>query len=138
MFMLLSGGEGDPANKGVTALGASVGRPQSIARDAATGDMWIKRVSGWTMYVNGAGAEQPVDAAPTTVEVKNSGGTITRTLTVTAGVATLAATDAIVSTGTSIILQNSSGTVSAGNAGLNSPAIATVAAGLVSAVKASA
>ncbi|ETP64859.1 hypothetical protein BDSB_05485 [Burkholderia dolosa PC543] len=72
------------------------------------------------------------------VTVRNSAGTVTRNLTATNGVVTLAATDAIVTNGDTATLQKSDGTTSSGNATLNSPATAIVSAGALTAVKAAA
>lgn len=91
-------------------------------------------------------------ALPATVALVSSGGQVqvetsantdphTGTYQVSLGALTvvnLAATVAMVDNGDALVLQNSSGVVSAGNAGLNSPAAAIVSAGVVTAVKAAA
>ncbi|CAM2155438.1 conserved hypothetical protein [Paraburkholderia tropica] len=119
------------------ALSGSVGYVGQTAIDSSNGDRYVKLSTGWAKVADGSGnaVAVPVSGA---VTVQNSAGTVTRSLTATNGVVSLAATDAIVANGASLVLQNSSGTTSSGNAGLNSPATATVAAGVVSAVKASA
>jgi hypothetical protein len=119
------------------ALSGTIGCPGQIAIDQSTGAIWCKLSGGWTMIVDASGnpVAPPVSGA---VTVKNSAGTVTRSLTAVAGVVTLAATDAIVANGASLVLQTSAGATSSGNATLNSPAVATVAAGAVTAVKASA
>lgn len=74
-----------------------------------------------------------------TVTVRNSAGSVTRTgLAVVGGVVTLAATDAIVANGGTAVLHKSDGTVSSGNATLNSPVTYEIAAGVVTDVKAGA
>ncbi|MCL4661988.1 hypothetical protein L0Z16_22540 [Burkholderia multivorans] len=120
---------------GVDALTADLGFAGQIALDDATGDRYAKIGAAWVKVADGAG--NPV-APPLSgqITLKNSSGTVSRTLTATNGVATLAATDALVTNGDSLTLQTSDGTTSAGNAGLNSPATATVASGVVTAVKA--
>ncbi|HEF4770863.1 hypothetical protein DN523_10135 [Burkholderia multivorans] len=122
---------------GVDALTADLGFAGQIALDDATGDRYAKIGAAWVKVADGAG--NPV-APPLSgqITLKNSSGTVSRTLTATNGVATLAATDALVTNGDSLTLQTSDGTTSAGNAGLNSPATATVASGVVTAVKAAA
>lgn len=119
------------------ALSASVGYNGQTAIDQSTGNVWVKLAGGWLQVADGSGnpIAQPVSGA---VTVQNSAGTVTRALTATNGLVTLAATDAIVANGATVTLQKSDGTTSAGNATLNSPATTTVAAGVVSAVKASA
>lgn len=121
----------------VAALTGAVGAPGQTAIDDQTGDVYVKLSTGWAKVRDGAGnaVNVPVSGA---VTVQNSAGSVTRNLTATNGIVTMAATDAIVTNGNSVALQNSSGAISAGNAGLNSPATAIVAAGVVSAVKASA
>ncbi|VVE54514.1 hypothetical protein [Pandoraea anhela] len=121
----------------VAALNANVGAPGQTAVDDQTSDVYVKLTTGWVKVRDGSGNGVPV-AINGPVTVQNSAGTVTRSLTATNGVVSLAATDAIVTNGASLVLQNSSGTTSSGNAGLNSPAVATVSAGVVSAVKASA
>lgn len=120
------------------SLSGTVGYVGQEAIDQTTGDIYVKLGSGWQKIVDGA-TGNPVNPPLTgAVTVQNSSGSVTRALTATNGVVTLAATDAIVTNGGTLVLQNSSGATSTGNAGLNSPATATVAAGVVSAVKASA
>lgn len=119
------------------ALTADLGYVGQEALDADTGDCYAKLSTGWTKVRDGSG--NPVTAALNgPITVQNSSGTVTRSLTATNGVVSLAATDAIVANGSTFTLQKSDGTTSSGNATLNSPATATVAAGVVSAVKASA
>ncbi|MCA8339856.1 hypothetical protein [Burkholderia multivorans] len=162
---------------GVDALTADLGFAGQIALDDATGDRYAKIGAAWVKVADGAG--NPV-APPLSgqITLKNSSGTVSRTLTATNGVATLAATDALVTNGSLIAVQNSAGadphnatmsvtngaltgaklastvalvdngdtltlqksdgTTSAGNAGLNSPATAAVANGVVTAIKAAA
>ncbi|MBB2999657.1 hypothetical protein FHX57_001988 [Paraburkholderia tropica] len=119
------------------ALAAGVGYVGQTAVDSSNGDRYVKLSTGWVKVADGAGNPVAVPVSGS-VTVQNSAGTVTRSLTATNGVVSLAATDAIVANGASLVLQNSSGTTSSGNAGLNSPATATVAAGVVSAVKAAA
>ncbi|WP_321944538.1 hypothetical protein [Burkholderia cenocepacia] len=123
--------------EGVSALTAELGYAGQVAVDDSNGDRWAKIGSAWVKVADSAGNPilPPVSGS---VTVKNSTGTVSRTLTATNGVVTLAATDALVASGASIVLQKSDGTVSSGNAGLNSPAVAVVANGAVSAVKAAA
>lgn len=116
-----------------------LGRGNVIAIDDA-GSLWLKRASGWVQITQGGAspAEVSVPVAGS-VTIKNSAGTTLRTLTAAAGVVTLAATDTIVGNGDSIVLKKSDGTTtSSGNATLNSPATAVVAAGVLSNVRASA
>ncbi|WP_261523546.1 hypothetical protein [Burkholderia multivorans] len=122
---------------GVDALTADLGFAGQIALDDATGDRYAKIGAAWVKVADGAGnpVTPPVSGQ---ITLKNSSGTVSRTLTATNGVATLAATDALVTNGATITLQKSDGTTSAGNAGLNSPATAAVANGVVTAVKAAA
>ncbi|MCO1343413.1 hypothetical protein L0Z26_16140 [Burkholderia multivorans] len=121
--------------KGVAALTADLGYAGQTAIDDSNGDRYAKVAGAWVKVADGAG--NPV-APPVSgqITLKNSSGTVSRTLTATNGVATLAATDALVTNGDTLTLQTSDGTTSAGNAGLNSPATATVASGVVTAVKA--
>lgn len=121
----------------VVALTTDVGAPGQTAIDDQTSDVYVKLASGWAKVRDGAGnaVNVPINGA---VTVQNSAGSVTRSLTASNGVITLAATDAIVANGGSLVLQNSSGATSSGNAGLNSPATTIVAVGVVSAVKASA
>lgn len=123
--------------KAVPALTSADGAHAQIAIEDSTGDIYVNQSGTWskTKTMAGAPVALPVNGA---VTVKNSAGTVTRSLTVANGVVTLAATDAIVANGATLVLQKSDGTTSAGNATLNSPATATVAAGAVTAVKASA
>ncbi|MCW3539331.1 hypothetical protein [Burkholderia cenocepacia] len=123
--------------EGVSALSADLGYVGQMAVDDSNGDRYAKIGDSWMKVADGAGnpVSTPVSGP---VTVKNSAGTVTRNLTATNGVVTLAATDALVANGASIVLQKSDGTVSSGNAGLNSPAVAIVANGAVSAVKAAA
>ncbi|MDR8918518.1 hypothetical protein [Burkholderia multivorans] len=122
---------------GVDALTADLGFAGQIALDDATGDRYAKIGDAWVKVADGAGnpVTPPVSGQ---ITLKNSSGTVSRTLTATNGVATLAATDALVTNGATLTLQKSDGTTSAGNAGLNSPATAAVANGVVTAVKAAA
>ncbi|MCO8642697.1 hypothetical protein KGP93_05200 [Burkholderia multivorans] len=121
--------------KGVAALTADLGYAGQTAIDDSNGDRYAKVAGAWVKVADGAG--NPV-APPVSgqITLKNSSGTVSRTLTATNGVATLAATDALVTNGDTLTLQKSDGTTSAGNAGLNSPATATVVSGVVAAVKA--
>ncbi|MDN7595085.1 hypothetical protein QZM01_13610 [Burkholderia multivorans] len=122
---------------GVDALTADLGFAGQIALDDATGDRYAKIGDAWVKVADGAGnpVTPPVSGQ---ITLKNSSGTVSRTLTATNGVATLAAADALVTNGDTLTLQKSDGTTSAGNAGLNSPATAAVANGVVTAVKAAA
>lgn len=121
----------------VSALSGAVGHHSQIAVDQSTGDRWMNSSGTWQKVRNGN--ETPVTPPLAgAVTVRNSSGSITRSLTAVAGVVTLAATDTIVANGASIVLQTSAGTTSAATPTLNSPAVATVAAGVVTAVKASA
>lgn len=118
----------------------NLGTGALIAQDTATGDFYVKLSTGWTKTVNGGSnpTHNPVPLSGA-IAVKNSANTVTRNLTATNGVVNLAATDAIVANGDSLVLKKSDGTTtSSGNAGLNSPASAVVAAGVVSNVKAGA
>jgi len=83
-----------------------------LAEDIATGNRFIKYGGGWQqLTVNGALGGNSASHAAT----------------------------AVVPNGASLVLKKSDGTTtSAGNAGLNSPATAVVAAGVVTSVKASA
>ncbi|MBU9679710.1 hypothetical protein KTF37_22975 [Burkholderia multivorans] len=121
--------------KGVAALTADLGYAGQTAIDDSNGDRYAKVGGAWVKVADGAG--NPV-APPLSgqITLKNSSGTVSRTLTATNGVATLAAADALVTNGDTLTLQKSDGTTSAGNAGLNSPATAAVANGVVTAVKA--
>ncbi|MDN7848116.1 hypothetical protein [Burkholderia seminalis] len=110
------------------------GKPQDQVGE--NGDVTIDPVT-LTVYKKTAGAWAAL-APSGAVTVQNSAGTVTRNLTATNGVVTLAATDAIVANGATMTLQKSDGTTSAGNATLNSPATAIVAAGALTAVKAAA
>ncbi|PRG17973.1 hypothetical protein [Burkholderia multivorans] len=123
--------------EGVAALTADLGYAGQTAIDDSNGDRYAKVGDAWVKVADGAG--NPV-APPLSgqITLKNSSGTVSRTLIATNGVATLAATDALVANGDSLTLQKSDGTASAGNAGLNSPATAAVANGVVTAVKAAA
>jgi len=116
-----------------------LGRGNILAMDD-NGSLWLKRSTGWVQITQGGSSPSEV-AVPVagSVTIKNSAGTTLRTLTAAAGVVTLAATDTIVGNGDSIVLKKSDGTTtSAGNATLNSPATAVVAAGVLSNVRASA
>lgn len=121
-----------------STLTNAVGYVGQEAIDQSTGDLYVKLGSGWQKIVDGATGNPVNPPVSGSITVQNSAGTVTRALTATNGVVSLAATDAIVTNGGTLVLQNSSGSTSTGNAGLNSPATATVAAGVVSAVKASA
>lgn len=118
------------------ALTNDLGYAGQTAIDESNGDVYSKLSGAWTKVADGSGnpVAPPVAGA---VTVRNSSGSITRALTAVAGVVTLAATDTILANGASVVLQTSAGATSVGNATLNSPAAATVAAGVVSAVKAS-
>jgi hypothetical protein len=121
----------------VAALSGAVGHHSQIAVDQSNGDRYMNTSGTWNKIRNGN--ETPVTpplAGPVTV--RNSSGSITRALTAVAGVVTLAATDTIVANGNTAILQTSAGTTSSTTATLNSPATATVSAGVLTAVKASA
>jgi hypothetical protein len=118
----------------------NLGSGNIVAQDVSNGDYYVKTSTGWVKTVNG-GANPSSAAIPVTgaIAVKNSAGTVTRNLTATAGVVNLAATDAIVANNDSLVLKKSDGTTtSSGNAGLNSPASAVVAAGVVTNIKAGA
>lgn len=121
-----------PAQSSATVPDNSIGAIGDIGFDTATGNQYVKQSSGWILTGAGGGGY----SGPITV--RNSAGTVTRSLTAANGIVSLAATDAIVANGSTFTLQNSSGVTSSGNAGLNSPATATVAAGVVTSVKASA
>ncbi|VWD22329.1 hypothetical protein [Burkholderia contaminans] len=69
--------------------------------------------SSLTIYRNTDGKWSPVGASGD-VTVRNANGTVTRTLTMVGGVATLAAADAIVTQGQALALQNSAGVAQAG------------------------
>lgn len=131
MFMLL---EMRPVDFMATLL-TSKGALGSQCRDSTNGDIYVKRSTGWVKILTGG--VTPVDALAS-VAVKNSAGTITRTLTeTTPGVVNLAATDTIVANNDAVVLKNHAGTVSTGVAGLNSAGtLANVAAGVVSSVTA--
>jgi hypothetical protein len=121
----------------VATLTSAVGHHSQIAVDQSTGDRWMNTTGTWQKVRNGN--ETPVTPPLAgSVTVRNSSGSITRALTAVAGVVTLAATDTIVANGNTAILQTSAGTTSSTTATLNSPATATVAAGVLTAVKASA
>jgi hypothetical protein len=121
----------------VPALTGAIGHHSQIAVDQSTGDRWMNFSGTWSKIRNGN--ETPVTPPLAgAVTVRNSSGSITRSLTAVAGVVTLAATDTIVANGNTAILQTSAGTTSSSTATLNSPATATVAAGVLTAVKASA
>lgn len=120
-----------PSQSSATVPDNSIGRVGDVGYDSATGNVYVKQSGGWILAAS-------VTAYSGPITVQNSAGSVTRALTATNGVVSLAATDAIVANGATMTLQNSSGVTSSGNAGLNSPATATVAAGVVSAVKASA
>lgn len=120
-----------------TALSPSIGYTGQTAVDQSNGNIWVKLPNGWAQVRDGHEVDQVVQTAGA-VTLKNSSGTITRSLTAVNGVVTLAATDTIVANGDSIPLQKSTGVVSSGNATLNSPATAIVSAGVASAVKAGA
>lgn len=110
------------------------GAPQDEV--GADGDLTIDPMT-LVVYKKTAGAWAAL-APSGSVTVQNSAGTVTRNLTATNGVVTLAATDAIVTNGNTMTLQKSDGTTSSGNATLNSPATAIVSAGALTAVKAAA
>lgn len=121
----------------VAALSGSIGHHSQVAIDQSTGDTYINFTGTWSKVRNSN--ETPVTpplAGPVTV--RNSSGSITRALTAVAGVVTLAATDTIVANGNTAVLQTSAGATSSTTATLNSPATVTVAAGVMTAVKASA
>jgi hypothetical protein len=109
----------------------TIGENGDVGRDDS-GNVYVKVNGTWELYSNVTGGY----TGPITVE--NSAGSVTRSLNAVNGVVNLAATDAIVANGSSLVLENHSGTVSSGNAGLNSPAVANVAAGVVSSVQAGA
>lgn len=129
-------------NSQIAAVGVKVVPPGSVpavndymvltsTADGAPATLAVWKKAAFEAHYQAAGSQ--------TVTVRNSAGGVTRPgLAVVGGVVTLAATDAIVANGTTFTLQKSDGTTSSGNATLNSPATATVAGGLVSAVKASA
>src|ERR1700761_9528984 len=74
------------------------------AQDGATA---IKVEDGSTMiHSGGAWVSAGAGAAPANITVQNSSGSITRTVALNAGVATLAATDTIVTNGATIVAQN--------------------------------
>lgn len=117
----------------VTVPDNTIGENGDVGLNSATGDIYVKQAGAWVLYTAASPAGY---SGPITVE--NSAGSVTRSLTATNGVVNLAATDAIVANGASIVLHNNAGTVSSGNAGLNSPAVAEVAAGVITDVKAAA
>lgn len=128
--------------RSVAALDNSTGShgDTMLAQDHTTGDVWLKRNAGWVKIVSG-GAVPAEAAVPLTgtATIKNSANSVTRAVALVAGVGNLAATDAIVANNDSLVLKKSDGaTTSAGNATLNSPATAVVAAGVVSNVRAGA
>jgi hypothetical protein len=131
MFMLME----MHAIGSMATLDNTKGSDSQIARDSTNGDLYIKHGSAWQKVQAGGSTPTPVGLA---ITVKNSSGSKTRSLTETNGIVTLAATDAIVANADSLVLNNHSGTVSSGNAGLNSPAVANVAAGVVTNVQAAA
>lgn len=122
----------------VTALNAGVGEVGDIADETSgtgttSGNRWIKTASGW-QQITGTGSGLPTGS----ITIKNSAGTTLRTVTATNGVASLAATDTIVGNGNTVPLQNSSGAAAPANAGMNTPVTLTIAAGVLTAAKASA
>lgn len=131
MFMLMD----LHPSAGYPTLDNTKGSDSQVMRDSTNGDIYIKHGGTWQKTQSGGATPTPVGLA---ITVKNSAGGVTRNLTEANGTVTLAATDAIVSNAASLVLNNHSGVVSSGNAGLNSPAIATVAGGLVTNVVAGA
>lgn len=133
MFMIL---EMRPIDS-MPTLNNAKGAVGQQCRDSSNGDIYLKRSTGWVKILAGGTifVEQTLP-----VTVKNSAGTVSRTLNESSpGVVNLAASDAIVANNDSIVLRKSDGTtVSSGNAGLNSPATAIVAAGVPTYVKAAA
>lgn len=122
----------------MTSLDNTKGSEGQIVEDNSTGNLYIKHAGTWQQIAtpSATGKQQAVSLA---IAVKNSAGGITRNLTETNGVVTLAATDTIVANGDAAVLKNHSGTVSSGNAGLNSAgSVANVAAGVLGAVTAGA
>ncbi|MGU2439555.1 hypothetical protein ACTXHA_04055 [Burkholderia cenocepacia] len=83
--------------------------PDGIGR---TGDLSVDP-SSLTIYRNTDGKWSPVGASGD-VTVRNSNGTVSRTLPMVSGVVTLAATDAIVTQGQTLALQNSAGAAQSG------------------------
>lgn len=97
---------------GMPTLDNTKGAIGQIAEDSATGNLYVKFNGGWQqLTANGANGGNAASHANT----------------------------AVIANGQSLTLKKSDGTTtSAGNAGLNSPATAVVAAGAVTSVKASA
>lgn len=117
----------------MTTLDNTKGSSGQIAMRDSDGSIYIKHGGAWQQIWNGS-AEVGL-----AITVKNSSGSISRSLTESNGVVNLAATDTIVANGDSPVLKKSDGaTTSTGNAGLNSPASAVVSAGVLQNVKASA
>jgi hypothetical protein len=121
----------------MATLDNTKGATGQIARDSATGNLYMKHGGTWqqitTPGIGGTAVETSL-----AITVKNSAGTVSRSLTETNGIVNLASTDAIVSQGNTVTLNKSTGVASSGNATLNSPATVNVASGAVSNVQASA
>jgi len=123
----------------VPELTNQIGLTGQLARDDQTLGLYINLDAGqgWTQIIDDDGTPLGISGL-SEVTVQNAAGTIQRTsLPITAGVVTLAATDTIVASGDSVVLNNSTGTVSSGNDGLNSPATAVVVNGGLASVTAS-
>jgi hypothetical protein len=114
MYTLLNDVQVGSAGDTLDALEGYMG--QKARKD--TGETYIRTLSGWVQVTDadGAGIAMPVSGS---VQVQNSSGTISRTVTATAGVAKLAASDTIVGSGDTIVVQNSAG----GNAHSGTPTI---------------
>ena len=120
----------------MATLDNTKGADTQIARDSATGNLYIKHGGAWQQIQMGGSTPTPVGLS---VTVQTQGGGVQRSLTEANGVVTLAATDTILSNNAAVTLKNHSGTVSSGNVGLNSAgSIANVASGALSAVTAGA
>lgn len=134
MFMLM---ELHPIGS-MTTLDNTKGGTDGICRDSTNGDLYIKRSGTWQKAISMQGGPA-ASQANLPITVKNSANTVTRALNEVNGIVNLPATDAIVSNGATVTLKKSDGTTtSVGNAGLNSPATAVVAAGAISQVNAAA
>ncbi|WP_230942278.1 hypothetical protein [Burkholderia stagnalis] len=105
--------------EGAAALTADLGFAGQAAIDDANGDRYAKIGGAWVKVADGAGnpVSPPLSGQ---ITVQNSAGTVSRTLTATNGVATLASTDALVRNGDNLALQNSAG---AGQAGVAQTAV---------------
>lgn len=133
MFMIM---EMHPAGSMSTLDATKVDASRHVVRDSSNGDLYIKHGGSLQKVISGGTSPAEVSLP---ITVKNSAGSVTRSLTEVNGIVTLAATDALVSNGNTVTLKKSDGTTtSVGNAGLNSPATVVVSAGAVSQVNAAA